>query len=1001
MRQALQHMRNKKYGEAIDLLNIYISKYAQDAEGYNLRGLCHQRRLVYENALFDFRRARKLEPGNQEYARNEQRLRAEWNPILYDRIAGYKREIAINPKYPFNYLEIGKAYRWLEEWETAEYWYDEYLARDDDASPDEIIRYTLILIETGHIKKGEIILKKYVERYPDDWRLWSRYGYFTMWVGNYKNAERAFGNALSFKPFFKEALDGLDQAKKEPYVKVQHEGDLNYSEQPPREYPIDRYYRLIKRNPDNDDYRFSLIRELVPVNRLEEAYEQLKILKEEYEGTATFDELWKDVVSKRGEFINEQIEETIAQLKAEPSNRDAVLTSSNYYAMLEQYGQADEILSEYLDLVPNDLEALLNHARYSALNGDYEITQSAMTKIFEIDFNQPQLVDEVTNYLAIDFEYDTAIEIMNAYLANLSESEGKDIRYKLVKYHAWNYEWEDARDNIAILLEQEPNNLDYQLLAGQITTWTVDIEEFPTAERYFRNVLNADKRNLYALISIAYLKAWAQELPEAKKYLDLAKYYHGSDNNDIQTTENFYNAQVLAVQEMQYLKKREEAGRLMLDGNCEEAVDTLKVYFASTQTPDNYAYMELANAYLCLEKYDSARAVYDTLLANFYDFDIDRERAKTYLYSKDTATAITEFERLYNDNPDDFYTKMFLADSYMMDGRYGRAQNLYDELLMQTADDDERRNVQIRMNAIPAYGFDGVIGNLLPYNFRLIPTSNYYSDNKQLSYYNYGGKLEFSLARILGFGAGVDRTTIMSGDLTQATRSQRVTNMYWSMNAYLTRNLSLYGSMGRLEIQNEDYKTNYMVMARFEEYNMFGLTLRFENDDVRRILYSPRLITKRMQMDAYSLNAYYNLYNSLKFELFFRYNDISDGNKGNDFTLRLGKSFNGGMNAGYEYLFSRYKYSSNIYYSPQGFDAHSLWMNLKFYNSRKIDLSGGAKVGYSPSLDFIISDAYGLVKYYLLNNLSMDARVGVGNSSRFDSRYLFFSAFLSLNWNFL
>ncbi|MDZ7763108.1 MAG: hypothetical protein U5K00_01590 [Melioribacteraceae bacterium] len=43
--------------------------------------------------------------------------------------------------------------------------------RDDDASPDEIIRYTEILSHTGSIRKGEIILEEFVSRYPEDWRL--------------------------------------------------------------------------------------------------------------------------------------------------------------------------------------------------------------------------------------------------------------------------------------------------------------------------------------------------------------------------------------------------------------------------------------------------------------------------------------------------------------------------------------------------------------------------------------------------------------------------------------------------------------------------------------------------------------------------------------------------------------------------------------------------------------------------------------------------------------
>jgi tetratricopeptide (TPR) repeat protein len=69
--------------------------------------------------------------------------------ILYNIIAGYKREIAINPLIARNYLEVGKSYKNLGEWTEAEKWYDEYLKREE-ASSDELIRYSEILVKMKH-----------------------------------------------------------------------------------------------------------------------------------------------------------------------------------------------------------------------------------------------------------------------------------------------------------------------------------------------------------------------------------------------------------------------------------------------------------------------------------------------------------------------------------------------------------------------------------------------------------------------------------------------------------------------------------------------------------------------------------------------------------------------------------------------------------------------------------------------------------------------------------
>ncbi len=66
-RQGISHMDNGKFGEAIDLFNKYIANNAQESEGYNLRGLCHEKRQIYKYAVLDFRRAIHLTSNDVEY----------------------------------------------------------------------------------------------------------------------------------------------------------------------------------------------------------------------------------------------------------------------------------------------------------------------------------------------------------------------------------------------------------------------------------------------------------------------------------------------------------------------------------------------------------------------------------------------------------------------------------------------------------------------------------------------------------------------------------------------------------------------------------------------------------------------------------------------------------------------------------------------------------------------------------------------------------------------
>src|SRR5512147_931784 len=62
--EAIRYMKSGRYGEAITLLDNYISARPQEAEGYNLRGLAYEYRGQFEESVYDLRSARKLEPDN-------------------------------------------------------------------------------------------------------------------------------------------------------------------------------------------------------------------------------------------------------------------------------------------------------------------------------------------------------------------------------------------------------------------------------------------------------------------------------------------------------------------------------------------------------------------------------------------------------------------------------------------------------------------------------------------------------------------------------------------------------------------------------------------------------------------------------------------------------------------------------------------------------------------------------------------------------------------------
>lgn len=999
-RQADLLIQEGRFKEAIDQLNKFISANPQLAEGYHNRGLCYEKTTEYQYSVLDLRRARRLDPSNVQIQTDLNRVISIWHAQLYRKIEGHKRDIAVDPNYAFSYLEIGKSYRWLEEWSNAELWYDEYLKRDDNASPDEIIRYTEILAKTGSLVKGERILKKYVERYPEDWRLWSRYGYFTLWLNKNKIAEDAFRKALSFKPYFKEAEDGLDLAINQAYL-------LQYQPRAyEKVYPIDRYTSILIRDPENIQIRYQLVNELIGAGRYEEAYQQLQVLQNTEADKDEFKSLLNTVTTYRDSTFNNAVSFYTEMLKNNPSDKEAVIK------LAEAYGNL--------------------------------------------------------------FYFDSAIEILNEYLENVPEEQDLDIRFLFAKYCAWNYEWERAIGQLNKLLQYDPNNLDYQLLRGQIAVWTV--LDFDIAEKYLLNVAENRPNEIHAYISLASMYSWQKKFTDARKYIDLAKSISPNDP-EVELAESNYAIHMSAYEEQLVFEIKSEAGKLVSEGNCEEARVKYEEYLSRRTAPTRDELMEYAEIVSCTGDFQKAIEIYDQLLNQEFDYKFALYRARNYYYNKDSTLALAELESLYkiksedddlklfladayaatdqpekaeaiyrelildNQNeselkelnkrlallgefyirnkkleqadllyeellelPDNEYLRedidlrrMYLADAYVLNEEYGRAEDIYEELLETTTDTSEVRILNQRISWIPPSGFSrGVssIGNFLygfiPTNIGITPFSNYYADNQNLKLWNYGLRLDAPLMGFLGLGVQWNKANIKTNIF-----SRDFTSLKGILSIYLTQNLSISAGYGTLNIIDEPTKNIGDITLRYEKQENYSLVGSYENNDARLLLYSPTLIFVRLKSELYRLTGYYQYKDIIRISGSYSYYQISDNNEGNDFQLRIGRKFFKDALFGYEYFFSDFAFLATNYYSPQDFVSHSIWGEYSWQLGSELKGKFGGKVGYVPMSDFIISEVFAEANYKPIELLIISGRLGFSNSFRYDTGYRSFSASLS------
>lgn len=407
-RSAIHKMDEGQYGEAIDLLNKFISANPRLSEGYYLRGLCLEARGQYEYAVYDLRSASKLNHADKNISNVLSRVTNVWYTQLYNKIEGHKREISINAAKPINYLEIGKCYKNLGNWSEAEEWYDKYLLLEEPSS-DEVIRYTEILAKTGHLTKGEVILKKFVEKYPTDHRLWSRYGYFTLWLGKNKTSIEAFSEALKYRPYFKEALDGLSLAQGKSSVYTVNDTSYRYNKykfvqqkSKFKEYTIDKYFRLLRKQSDNDSIRILLIDELIKVNRFEEAKQQFGLINRNTIDQFTLESINDDIRESLVNYLNDKIKDTKFKVSLYPGSKKHVLELADYYVLKNQIDSAEQVYMQYLNVYPSD----------------------------------------------------------------------EEVRFTLAKRLSWFKQFDRATEHADALLRQNPKNINYKLLMAQLSIWS-------------------------------------------------------------------------------------------------------------------------------------------------------------------------------------------------------------------------------------------------------------------------------------------------------------------------------------------------------------------------------------------------------------------------------------------------------------------------------------------------------------------------------------------------
>lgn len=448
--------RANRLEEAVKSINKYISENPDDAEGLFIRANCYEDKEDYENAILDYARSLKLSPNNPEYSYRLAQVKEINRNLQIERIEGFEREIEIDPNVPGNYLGIARSYKSMEEWENSEIWYDKYL-KLERPSRDEVIRYSEVLAQNNRLNKGEKILREYASLYPKDHRIWSRYGYFNLWLGKKNSAIHAFKQALAIKPFFNEAKDGLDMASNRPYVFTHI--ITGKSRRNNFEYPIDKYYRLLKKQPENDELRFALIDKLVEAHRYDEAMAQADYIYGGNIDDPQFAVISDTIRALQRSYYTAILEEVSKEGANIPESK--VIQAADIYESLGRREEGLAAIENYLKTRRGIFPDLrFKYALLLAYNEKYEKAEK-------------QLIFLLSRYPDnLDFQFLRAqilvwslrdLDIAESYLNNIVriKPDRADAVLLLSSIHSWKKDFRKSKEYLAVaeILDPENKNL--------------------------------------------------------------------------------------------------------------------------------------------------------------------------------------------------------------------------------------------------------------------------------------------------------------------------------------------------------------------------------------------------------------------------------------------------------------------------------------------------------------------------------------------------------------
>jgi tetratricopeptide (TPR) repeat protein len=600
-------------------------------------------------------------------------------------------------------------------------------------------------------------------------------------------------------------------------------------------------------------------------------------------------------------------------------------------------------------------------------------------------------------------EYDQALQVLDNYFALVPDEKDPELRFQYARINAWARYFDSAMQIMDNLLVDYPDNLDYQLFRAQLAIWNK--EDIELAREYLDNVLAAEPENVDALIAMGSLRLIDNDFEGAQSYADQARELDPNNGEVIKLEQNI-EFQKLRYEEEQLFKILNEGRELVIEGDYEGAIPYYQDYLAQAE-PNNLILKEYGDVLFGAGRLQEAKDVYDQAASSGYYYEASLQRAKVAYALDDTTSAIKMFKELVKKEPYEFEPRLYLGDSYAKAKQYENARNQYDTLLTwNDLDSTEIEMIELRKGYLPVTGLAAIF-ETFPNYIGLAPQGSFYSDNLSFRFWRLGARMELGFTYWLTFGVSYYKTQMnanaasLDEDVLSNiifTGDKTFTSFKGHLYFRFIDNVTIGTSFGQVNVDGFETRDESEAFINFEKKDTVALNFQYTNTDAALILYSPYLIDNRLFTTYYRIGGYLNHKTGFHFSGYFSYLTVTDGNEGNDLQLRIGRRFLPEVIAGYEYFYSNYKYDADLYYSPNNFESHSLFIDSWLEKKKNLEVKLGGKIGFVPSSDFLLLAGYLNVAYKVSERLNFEGRLNLGSTSRDNASYKYIQGQLSAYW---